>query len=137
MQRTFTQSHDNKTIPYSVSVLIVAKSDPTRDSLRFLLESRPWINIVGQTEDSTKIMEMINQYQPKLMILDTNVWPDNLDWLTTLAQIAAEASQTACLILTNTIQKQQLARESGADSSLIKGYSAEKLFEFITEMALM
>jgi DNA-binding NarL/FixJ family response regulator len=119
-----------------VSVLIVAKSDPIRDSLRFLLESRPWINIVGQTEDSTKVIEMVNRFQPALVILDTNASSDSKDWLAILAQIQAETSQTLCLVLTNTIQKQQLARKSGAHSSLIKGYPVEKLFEAITKLAL-
>jgi len=137
MQTTLTQSLDNKTTPYSVSVLIVAKSDPCRDSLRILLESRPWINVVAQTEDNTKVMEMANRHRPALVILDTNVSPDSGDWITILAQIQAETSQTSCLVLTNTARKQQMAGESGAHPTLIKGYPAEKLFEVITELALM
>ena len=136
MQSTLTPSLENNTTKSPVSVLIVAKSDPTRDSLRILLETKPSINIVAQTDDKTKVMELIKQHQPSLVILDTNVCPDNLDWLILLAQIQAAVPQTPCLVLTDTIHKQQLARESRAHGSLIKGYSAEKLFEAITELTL-
>jgi DNA-binding NarL/FixJ family response regulator len=136
MQRTMTPSLKNKTITSPASVLIVAKSDPTRDSLRILLETKPWINIVAQTDDKAKVPGLIKQHQPTLVILDTNVCPDSLDWLILLAQIQAAAPQTRCLVLTDTIHKQQLARESRAHGSLIKGYSAEKLFEAITELTL-
>jgi len=136
MQTILTQSLDSKTstTPYSVSVLIVAKSDPPRDSLRILLETKPWISVIAQTEDNTKVMEMVNRHRPALVILDTNVSPDSGDWISILEEIQTKTSQTSCLVLTNTARKQRMAGESGAHPALIKGYPAEKLFEAITEM---
>jgi DNA-binding NarL/FixJ family response regulator len=134
MLTTLTPLLNNKTTKYSVSVLLVAKTDPCRDSLRILLETKPWINVVAQTEDNTKVMDMVNHYRPTLVILDTNVSSDRLAWMTILEQIQAKKSQTLCLVLTNSIQIQQLVRKSDGHAALIKGYRAEKLFEVITEL---
>jgi len=131
-----TPSLKNETTVSPVSVLIAAKGDPTREGLRILLETKPWISIVAQTDDKAKVMALIKQHQPTLVILDTNVCPDSLDWLILLAQIQAAVPQPLCLVLTDTIHKQQLAKESRAHGSLIKGYSAEKLFETTTELTL-
>lgn len=118
---------------HDISVVIAARPDRMRDSLEILLESNPWIKIVGLTDERISALELISQLHPALMILDTNI-PNNGTWLALLKQVKREIPQTQCLLLSDTTQKQQMARKAGADAVLMKGFPAEKLFATITKL---
>jgi DNA-binding NarL/FixJ family response regulator len=111
-------------------VLIVARSDRMRSSLKIVLETKPWLKVVDQTDESASALEMVSQRRPALMILDTNL-PSNGAWMTILKQVKAQAPQTRCLVLTDTTQNLQVAKSAGADVALFKGFPAPKLFESI------
>jgi DNA-binding NarL/FixJ family response regulator len=117
-----------------VSILIVARSDRARDSLHFLLAIESWIEVVGLTDEEASALEMIRQHCPALVILDPNL-SDDQTWLRVLAQIKVEAPQTRCLVLTNTLQKQQAAKAGGADAVLIKGFPLARLFATIRTLS--
>jgi two-component system response regulator NreC len=104
-----------------------------RDSLKYLLELKPWIKVVGQTDEVASALEMVNQHHPALMILDTNM-PDNGVWMTILKQVKAESPQTRCLVLTDPVQRLRAARAAGADAVLMKGFAMAKLFAAIERL---
>ncbi len=117
----------------STPILVVAKSDRWRRNLKILLETEPWIKVIGQTDDKDSALEMIFQHHPALLILDMNM-PYNGTWKTTLKQVKAEWPQTRCLILGDTTQKLQAARAAGADVVLMKGFAIAELFATIEEL---
>lgn len=54
-------------------VLIAAKPDRMRESLRILLRLVDGINIVGQASDERSTLRMIAKHRPALVLLDTNL----------------------------------------------------------------
>ena len=116
-----------------ISVLIVARSDRRRQSLKFLLEINPKIKVVGQASDSSLAMVMVRQYRPALMIVDTNLAPAGA-WITVLQQVKAESPQTRCLVLANTKQTLPIAKATDADAILMKGFPLANLFTIIEEL---
>jgi DNA-binding NarL/FixJ family response regulator len=101
-----------------------------REGLKLVLQCRPWIKLVGQTDKSASALEMVSQYRPAVVILDTNI-SDNGVWMTVLKQVKAESPQTRCLVLIDATQKLQAAKSAGADVTLLKGFPAVELFESI------
>ncbi len=127
------QDKTTKETKAEIPILIVAKSDRMRNNLKILLEIKPQIKVVAQTDEVASVLKMVNQYRPTLIMVDTNL-PANGVWLTILKQIKAEAPRTRCLILGDTTQRLQIARVAGADAVLRKGFTQAKLFATIKEL---
>jgi PAS domain S-box-containing protein len=73
---------------------------------------------------------MIDQCNPAIVILDTNVSLTD-SWERILKQIKAASFPTRRLILSDSSQALQAAQSSGADAVLVKGFATEKLFAAI------
>ncbi len=116
-----------------ITVLIVARSNRMRDSLKYLLELKPWIKVVGQTDEVASVLEMVSQHRPALMILDTNI-PDNGAWMTVLKQVKVESPQIRYLVLADPVQRLQATRAVGADAVLMKGFAMSKFFAAIERL---
>ncbi len=127
----FSASPQNKMKQTSnVSVVIAANSDRMRDSLKYLLQIKPWLEIVGETGQSDVAVEMVSQYHPDLVILDTNL-PSEQSWLTVLETASTTPLQTRYLVLTDTTQNVRLAKLANADAVLQKGFTLTELFSTI------
>ena len=113
-----------------LSVLIIAKSDRRRCSLKFLLETRPELKVVGQADGSSFALELARQYRPDLIVLDTNLSPAGA-WQTVLNQVKTELTQTRCLVLTDPSHK---LPSTNADAVLMKGFSLDNLFVAIEKL---
>ena len=114
------------------SALIVAQPGPLRDSLWAFLMSLPQIEIVRLVEDAPSALRVVTEYNPALVLVDTNLADNGV--LNISRQIKVEGFQSRCLILTDNIQQQQEAIAAGADTVLVKGIPAAKLFEIIEEL---
>jgi PAS domain S-box-containing protein len=113
-----------------IPVLIVAKPDRMRESLRLLIELRRDTRVVGLADTWASALEMIDQCNPAIVILDTNVSLTD-SWERILKQIKAASFPTRCLVLSDSSQALQAAQSSGADAVLVKGFATEKLFAAI------
>ena len=121
-------------IERSATVIIAARPGRMRDSLKLLLRTIPGIKIVGQADDSSSALRMMAEHRPALAVVDTNLpdactEPGRSDgFLTVLREIKVRKSETRCLVLADTGQKQADAAAAGADAVLRKGFPAEELF---------
>jgi DNA-binding NarL/FixJ family response regulator len=111
---------------HSTSVLIAARPDRMRDSLRLLLKTRPEIEIAGHADDDASTLKMVAELDPALMLLNTNLPGEDI--VTVLQEIRATGSECRCLVLADVAQQQQAARDAGADVALLKGCSATEFF---------
>ena len=128
-----TSTTSNEIDQTCVSVVIAAKPDRMRDSLRWLLKIKPWLKVVGEANQSDEVVDMVNQYHPDLVILDTNL-PSEESWITILETAKTNCSQTRYLILTDTTQNAHLAELARADAVLHKGFTLTRLFSVIETM---
>ena len=109
------------------SLLIVAAPGRLRDSLEALLKTLSWLHIIEPVDNKFSALEMMTQYQPKLVLLDNEGW--NL-----LKSIKTLYPQVHCLALVNGLQQQQAAKSAGADLTLLKGFVASELFTAIEKL---
>jgi DNA-binding NarL/FixJ family response regulator len=119
-------------IEASTRVLIAARPDRMRDSLRFLLRTMPGIDIIGPADDSSSTLRMVSEHRPALVLLDTNLPGEKIPSL--LKQIKAHGSPGRCLVLSENSRQQQETRAAGADAALLKGFSTEQLFETVAAL---
>ncbi len=106
-------------------VLIVARPDRKRDSVRAMLKAIPQLKIIEQADDGPAALKKIANHRPALVLLDSNL-PENKVW-SVLKQIKAEWPQTLCLILIDTSDQRPMAETAGADGVLVAEFSITKL----------
>ena len=82
---------------HRASVLIAGRPSRIRDSLRFLLKTRPGIEIIGHADDSELALSMVAEHHPTLFLLDTNLPGKGV--ATVLREIRANGSPSCCLVL--------------------------------------
>jgi two-component system, NarL family, response regulator DevR len=108
-----------------ISVLVVAKPSPLRDSLAALLRSIPLITVVQQAHDASFALRMIEADRPALVLLDAAL-PAGQAW-SLLRQIKSRWPAIPCIVLTDTQQSRRRAEAAGAYRALLKGFPAAKL----------
>ena len=116
------------------SLLLVARSGRMREGLQALLRTIPEIEIVGQADYESQALALIAQQQPDLVLLDSSLTLQEM--LPTLMQIKGGYPRTRCIVLVENAQQQGAAREAGADSALITGFSAEVLHAAIDQVLM-
>jgi DNA-binding NarL/FixJ family response regulator len=115
------------------SVLIVAKPGRLRDGLHALLTTVPQLKIVGQADGGIAALEMISAYRPALLLLDFSLSSEEIQMV--LAGIRADGlPQPRSIVLVDTDQQYRVARGTGADAILIKGFVAPHLFAIIERL---
>jgi len=105
-----------------------------REGLQALLRTIPEIEIVGQADYESQALALIAQQQPALVLLDSSLTLQEM--LPTLMQIKGGYPRTRCIVLVENAQQQGAAREAGADSALITGFSAEVLHAAIDQVLM-
>jgi DNA-binding NarL/FixJ family response regulator len=113
-------------------VLIAGKPSRMRDSLHVLLKTMPGIEIVGHADDDSATLRMVAEHQPVLVLLDTNLPGEGFS--TVLAGIQENGLPSRCLVLADSLRQHWEAQSAGADASLVKGFSAVKLFEIVERL---
>lgn len=121
-------------VTITVSLLIVAKPGRMREGLQALLRTIPAIKIVGQADCESQALSMIAQQQPALILLDSSLTLQEM--LPTLMQIKGGYPRSHCIVLVENEQQQAVAREAGADTTLITGFSAEVLHAAIDQILM-
>jgi DNA-binding NarL/FixJ family response regulator len=132
MKQTERDTTGGKMMKVKTSALIVAQPGPLRDSLRTFLMSLPQVKMVRLVEDIPSALQVVTEHNPDLVLVDANL-PDN-GVLHIPGKLKAMQAQSRCLILVDTTQQQRKAIAAGADTVLVKGVPAAKLFETIEEL---
>lgn len=106
--------------------LIVANPGRIRDGLRTLLRATPRIKTVFQADDGPSALEIITEYHPALVLLDSKL--ANNDIQSVSRHIRTESPQTRCIILVDHARQQWMAKVADADSVLPIGCPAGEFF---------
>ena len=117
-----------------MTALIVARPGPLRDSLKVFLLTLPQIATVYLADDVASALRAVTECSPALVLIDTNGFGEAI-W-TALRRIKAGNPQSQSLVLVDDIHQQEDAVAAGADTVLIKGYPATKLFETVERLLM-
>lgn len=93
------------------------------------MTSIPHVDIIGQVDDGSQALAIIQGLHPDLVLLDTNP-PGNEEWQV-LEQMKTLRPETRCIVLADDVRQQQEATQRKADVVLLKGFPPAKLAETI------
>lgn len=113
----------------NVRVLIADDSLNSRKGLHALLGTFPGIEFVQDARDGIEAVNLAQEIQPDVMLVDIKM--PKLDGIQAIRQIKTKCPQIRVIALTIYINYQREAMEAGADFYLLKGCSAQDLYQAI------
>ena len=114
-----------------IKVLIVDDHQVVRQGLRTFLELQEDIIVIGEAGDGMQAVEMVQQYQPDVVLMDL-VMP-RLDGIAATRQVKSSAAEVKVIALTSFTEDDKVfpAIQAGASSYLLKDVSPDDLVEAI------
>ena len=114
-----------------IRVLIVDDHEVVRQGLRYMLEQRPDLEVVGEGSDGEEAIALANDLLPDVVLLDLLM--PRMDGITVVREIKRFAPNTQIVILTSYYEDEQIfnAIKAGAISYLLKESSTLDLLEAI------
>lgn len=115
----------------AIRVLLVDDHLVVRQGLRSLLSQYPDIQVVGEAEDGSALLELVSELRPDVTLLDVRLAGDN--GLDLARQLQRGPVETRIIILTSYDNEEYLlqAAQAGAYGYLLKNSSAEILADAI------
>ncbi len=114
--------------------VVIADDRPrTRDGLRALLLTCPGYEVVGQAATGKEAIELVEQYQPDVVLMDVCM-PD-MDGLEATRLIKDRWPATKVIVLTMQSGYQAAALDAGASAFLSKGAPPEKLLSILSQFS--
>jgi len=115
--------------PHSKTVLIADDHPIFRKGLKHVLESLPWLEIVGEAENGESALLLINRLQPDIVILDIAM--PGQDGLSVLEKTRKQWPNQIVIIITSYDDKAYLDRAMllGAKGFMLKDSAAEYLVQ--------
>ena len=114
-----------------VRVLIADDKRSARQGLKALLARIPEIEVVGEAANGQEAMEVTAVYHPDVVLMDIHM--PKMDGLEATQHIKSQLPQVKIIILTIHPQYRQQALAAGADAFLLKGGTAESLWNSILQ----
>ena len=119
-------------IEHHSPVLIIAHPGRIRDGLRALLRAIPEIGAILQANDSPSASQIIAEYHPDLVLIDSKLVNSNIQSMP--KEIKAMSPHTRCILLVDNLQQQSMADVTGADTVLLSGFSAWEFMVTVEEL---
>jgi NarL family two-component system response regulator LiaR len=118
-----------------ISVVLADDHTVVRQGLRFMLEQRPDIQVVGECSDGAQAVELVASLLPDVALLDLLM--PAMDGVTATREIKRLAPRTQIIILTSYHEDEHIfsAIKAGALSYLLKDSSAHNLVEAVRAAA--
>ena len=111
------------------SVLMVTQPGRIQEGMQAVLTGTFHFETIDRTQDGTSTMTHLETCPPDLVVLDAELL--NLNIPSILRYVKTKRIRTRCLVLADTLEEVAAAQTAGADSTLLKGFSAEDLFAVI------
>jgi two-component system, NarL family, response regulator LiaR len=123
------------TKPTPIKVLLVDDHAVVRQGLMMLLSAREDITVVDEAGDGKQALELVKKLRPDIVLMDL-VMPV-MDGIEATKQIRALGFPCAVLMLTSTVQPQQIqdAIRAGASGYVLKVTKAQDLIDSIYRVA--
>lgn len=114
-----------------IRVILADDHAVVRQGLRFMLEQRPDMQVVGECDDGVRAVEMAVELLPDVALLDLLM--PTMDGVAAAREIKRLAPSTQIIILTSYMEDEQIfdAIKAGALSYLLKDSSPQDLVEAV------
>ena len=114
-----------------VRVLIADDKRSARQGLKALLARIPDIEVVGEAANGQEAVEVTAVHQPDVVLMDAQM--PGMDGLEATRRIKSQWPAVKIIILTLHPQYRQRALAAGADAFLLKGGTAESLWNTVLQ----
>jgi DNA-binding NarL/FixJ family response regulator len=105
--------------------LVVARPGLVRDGLQAVLSAIPEMDALEPADDRASALERLEEYRPDLVILDSSL-PEG-ERCPALHQIKKRWPDVRCIAVADSPWQRRAMEDTGADTVLIEGFSAELL----------
>jgi len=115
--------------------IVVADDHPIfRDGLCRLLALEPDFEVVAQAQDGRQVLEVLQQYQPDILLLDLKM--PGLDGLATLQKLQSSKHKTRVIVLTASEDKNEFvqAMKLGTSGIVLKQSATDLLIKSIRKV---
>src|SRR5688572_8126661 len=111
-----------------IRVMVADDHAVLRQSLRYLLEAQPGIEVVGEASNGREAVELAEKLQPDVVLMDT-IMP-GLNGIEATRQIRRRLPKTKVLMLTGYMEDEHVAGalKAGASGYVIKSSELDELF---------
>lgn len=118
-----------------IKVMLADDHAVVRHGLRFMLEQRPDIQVVGECGDGTRALELVTELLPDVALLDLLM--PGMDGVAVTREIKRLVPSTQIIILTSYYEDEHIfnAIKAGALSYLLKDSSPQELVEAVRAAA--
>jgi NarL family two-component system response regulator LiaR len=118
-----------------INVVLADDHAVVRHGLRFMLEQRPDIQVVGECGDGARAVELVVELLPHVALLDLLM--PGMDGIVAAREVKRLAPSTQLIILTSFYEDEQIfnAIKAGALSYLLKDSSPQELVEAVRAAA--
>ena len=120
-----------KESPAKIDIVIADGQAIFREGLRKLLESEPWLHIVGEVADGKETVRLVRQINPHVLLLDLAL--PKLTGIEALRELSKQSLRTRTIILTEAIKSDQAveALRLGACGIILKHSAVQLLLKCI------
>jgi DNA-binding NarL/FixJ family response regulator len=117
--------------PAKIDIVIADGQAIFREGLRRLLESEPWLHIVGEAADGKETVRLVRQVNPQILLLDLAL--SKLTGIEALQELSKLSLRTRTIILTEAIKSDQAveALRLGACGIILKHAGVQLLLKSI------
>ncbi len=118
----------------TISVLLVDDHPVVRQGLRSMLETDPYLDIVGEAENGEDALNKVVEYMPQVVLIDLHM--PVMDGLTATRRIKERLPHTAVVVLTLYDNDQYViaAVKAGASGYLLKNAGRDEIGRTIREV---
>lgn len=111
----------------AVTIVLVDDHQVVRSGVRFILNSQPWVRIVGEAGSGTEALQVIERESPDIVFMDITL-PD-IDGITLTRRVLHDNPDTKIIILTLHQDDEyfQQALQAGVSGFVVKGSPSEDL----------
>lgn len=119
----------------TIRILLAEDHALVRDGLRLLLQAQDDMTLVADTEDGTRVVDLVREHDPDVLLLDIGL--PGLDGLGVLRRLAGVGSRPHVLVVTARLDaaSARSAFAMGATGYLAKSEDSDRLLEAIREVA--
>ena len=115
-----------------IQTVIVSRPGILQESLRAGLASASQIEIIKSVGDGLSALNAIQEHQPKLVVIDSNLLEEEI--LALLRHVKQVWPAVCCLVMTTSGRQEKWAVASGADAVWPRHRSLRDLYELLTTL---
>ena len=117
-----------------IQTVLAARPGVIREALRATLAVFPQFETCGVAGGGLSALDLVRQYKPALIILDSGLLEDEITKL--LRQIKQEQPQIQCLVVASTHRTAETLLAGGADTVVLRSEPG-RLVEVLSKMVIL